>query len=149
MNINGLGVNNIGNSTSSDQKETNNGLGKDAFMKILIAELQNQDPLKPMDDKDFISQMAQFSALEQLQNLSSNFAQLQAMTMVGKKVYAEVDIEGAAEIMPVEGKVYSVTFIDGKIKMKVDDYIVNLEDVISIYDDNQDVASSSNDSVDE
>lgn len=53
--------------------ETNdNGkLGKDAFLKILITQLQNQDPTSPMDDKEFIAQMAQFSSLEQMQNMTT------------------------------------------------------------------------------
>src|SRR5699024_12653765 len=45
-------------------------LGKDEFLKILMTQLQNQDPLDPMDDKDFIAQMATFSSLEQLMNMS-------------------------------------------------------------------------------
>src|SRR5699024_4967533 len=45
-------------------------LGKDEFLKILMTQLQNQDPLDPMDDKDFIAQMAIFSSLEQLMNMS-------------------------------------------------------------------------------
>jgi len=55
------------NSATSKAKNT---LGKDAFMQMLIAQLQNQDPLNPMDGTQFVAQLAQFSSLEQLQNLN-------------------------------------------------------------------------------
>ena len=53
-------------------------LGKDAFLKILITQLQNQDPTSPMDDKEFIAQMAQFSSLEQMQNMTKAMENLLA-----------------------------------------------------------------------
>ena len=55
----------------------NGDLGKDAFIQLLVTQLQNQDPLDPVDDKEFISQMAQFSALEQMQNLNTSFKDMQ------------------------------------------------------------------------
>src|ERR1051326_4721157 len=72
------------------------GLGKDDFLKLLMAQLQNQDPSKPMDDTQMVAQMAQFSALEATQQLSATIQQsnnvqtiFQAGAMIGKYVQAE------------------------------------------------------------
>ena len=61
-------------------------LGKDAFMRILVSQLLNQDPMNPMEDKDFIAQMAQFSMLEQLQTLNAGQSFAQASSLIGKIV---------------------------------------------------------------
>ncbi|MCY7783637.1 MULTISPECIES: flagellar hook assembly protein FlgD [unclassified Bacillus (in: firmicutes)] len=53
----------------------NSSLGKDEFLKILMTQVQNQDPLNPVDDKEFISQMATFSSLEQMMNLNTTMTQ--------------------------------------------------------------------------
>lgn len=54
-------------------RNVSNELGKDEFFKLLITQLRYQNPLEPMDDRDFIAQIAQFSALEQMQNLNHSF----------------------------------------------------------------------------
>ena len=51
----------------------NNEMDKDAFLRLLITQLANQDPMHPMEDKEFIAQMAQFSTLEQINNMSVGF----------------------------------------------------------------------------
>ncbi|MBE0343336.1 flagellar hook capping protein, partial [Paenibacillus sp. 28ISP30-2] len=60
-------VNNVKTASAKDTKT----MGKDQFLKILITQLQNQDPMQPLEDKEFIAQMAQFSSVEQLMNIST------------------------------------------------------------------------------
>jgi flagellar basal-body rod modification protein FlgD len=97
------------NSTSTTTKltrKTSNQLGKDDFLKLLVTQLQYQDPLKPMENTDFIAQTAQFTALEQMQNLAQATQMQQATTMIGKDIKAEVIEEGVAELK--YGRVTSV-----------------------------------------
>ena len=120
-----MAVNNVaGVSTlSSDQlaaasRAVTNELGKDAFLKLLIAELSNQDPLNPMSDREFIAQMAQFSSLEQMTNLNKTLESMakldtySAVNYVGKTVLFEYEDEDGI-FNPVYGTVVAV-FFDNK-----------------------------------
>jgi len=90
------GIDNISNKGTTSTTTTTKTLGKDDFMKLLLAQLKNQDPLKPVDGTDFAAQLAQFSSLEQLSNMNTelknqsvnqmtmNYAQ--SVNMIGKEV---------------------------------------------------------------
>ncbi|WP_054635313.1 flagellar hook assembly protein FlgD [Thalassobacillus sp. C254] len=80
-----------------------NIMGKDDFLRILITQLQNQDPLNPMEDKEFIAQMANFSSLEQMTNMNKTLerfitsqqssALVQNSELIGRKVTWEREVE--------------------------------------------------------
>jgi flagellar basal-body rod modification protein FlgD len=67
------------NAVTNQGKNPQQTLGKDDFLKILITQLSYQDPTAPMEDKEFIAQMAQFSTLDQMTSMASDFARLTNM----------------------------------------------------------------------
>jgi len=85
-------------------------LGKDDFLKILITQLAHQDPTAPMQDKEFIAQMAQFSSLEQMQSMAKDFARLTAMIGSSEASYSlGKNVEIVEGERTVQGAVQAVT----------------------------------------
>ncbi len=129
-------------SNVQQQRKTGNEiLGKDDFLKILMTQLQNQDPMNPMQDKDFIAQMATFSSLEQMTNMSKTMEKfvsahngdllLKYSSMIGKEVewgYKTTDSEGN------ELKKSGIGIIKS-IKQKGTDIELELEDGTKVYTD--------------
>ena len=70
---------NLKNEPNKPMRQANQNLGRDDFLKILITQLSYQDPSAPMQDKEFIAQMAQFSTLEQMTGMAKDFNKLTSM----------------------------------------------------------------------
>lgn len=120
--------------TDTTQRTPGQELGKDEFLQILAMQLSNQDPLEPMSDTDSIAQMAQFSSLEQMQELNSAFASFQAYSLMGKNILATVSDEagGTAQIY---GEVTGIVRENDTDYLQVGEYLVPQSAVSAIYDD--------------
>ena len=120
----------IDRGNNQDNREFDRGdLGQDDFTKILVTQLQHQDPLDPMDDREFITQMTQFSQLEQLNNISSGYEKNAAINLLNQRVV--VDSEGEK----ITGKVSGVVDLHSNPKLNVEGNYVEVNDVIEVLED--------------
>jgi flagellar basal-body rod modification protein FlgD len=109
------------------------------YMKLLVVQLQNQNPLEPLDNNEMASQLAQFSELSQLETMNSSFSKAleaaertYANSLIGKEIsfMAETE-EGTSDI--VSGAVEQVVNdYEGQVVLLSGDYVISLEDVISV-----------------
>lgn len=128
---------------ASKPKETkkNDDLGKEAFLQLLVTQLQHQDPLNPQDNSSYIAELAQFSSLEQMTNVVKSLEDMskivgnidtsvlvgQLSSMIGKEVdwietVNEADEEGNPISHPekMSGTVSGVTIVDGSPSIVVE-----------------------------
>ena len=109
-------------------------LGKEDFLKILLTQLSHQDPTAPMQDKEFIAQMAQFSSLEQMTNMAADFSRMARMlrnTEASGALGKSVEIQNEDEL--VQGIVKAITREDSP-QILVNGKYYNWENVTSIYE---------------
>jgi flagellar basal-body rod modification protein FlgD len=111
------------NPTAATQAKSgaNSAMGKDQFLKLFVAQLQHQDPMNPMQDSDFMGQMASFSTLEQVSNMAGentkiaqSLASSNAVGLIGRTV-TWTDADDAVH----NGVVEKVSTVDGKPSLTV------------------------------
>ena len=110
-------------------------MGKNDFLMLLSAQLRYQDPLNPQNDSDFAAQLAQFSTLEQMQNMNETLgamANYQAYSLVGKYVIASAYIDGVFSDIP--GIVDSVFTRKGITYAQIGDYAVPISSITDVFD---------------
>ena len=108
--------------TSNSSSSSKNELGKDAFLELLVTQMKYQDPLNPNTDTEYIAQLATFSQLEQLQNLSATTNNTQAFSLVGRTVMLKTEtslgntsyITGKVDFVAMSGKKTQLS-VDGKL----------------------------------
>lgn len=109
-------------------------LGKDSFLQLLLTQLRYQDPLKPMEDQDFIAQLAQLNTLEELQSLNRSFGEFmqQQNVMRGAELLGRSVVGATADGTPVSGLVSSVAVRGGQVLLTVGGREVPLSGVTAI-----------------
>lgn len=124
----------------SNGRKVSNILGKEDFLRLLIVQLENQDPTKPLEDKEFISQMAQFSSLEQmtamnktLSSLIDNYKLNLSYSLLGK----QVDVLDSATGEKNSGIVSEINFGSGMFgkavpKISFNGFSYSVDDVIKV-----------------
>ncbi|REK76511.1 flagellar hook capping FlgD N-terminal domain-containing protein [Paenibacillus paeoniae] len=130
------------NVQAASKREPTDKLGKDQFLSILVAQLRNQDPMQPMQDREFIAQMAQFTSVEQLMNMNTELSLMRnsigsASSLIGKWVqWNEYDEAGAVKTL--SGQVDSILSKDGILYSRIGNKEVALDYLLSISENQPD-----------
>ena len=122
-------------SVKKSTKSSNNGMDKEAFLQLLVAQMKYQDPLEPTSNTEYISQYAQFSQVEQMQNMSSSMDLQRASSLVGKEVYIKTTTS-SGDTKLVQGRVDYVSYENNKAYLYINEKKYSIDDLDSIVDAN-------------
>ena len=127
------GVSATSSSSTSESSSSSNSAIEDTFMELLLAELQHQNPMEPMDSSEMVSQMAQMNTVQQLQSMAESMKTLDksnqfltASSLIGKQVaYLNEEVYG-------EGIVSAFSIDNDTVNLLINDQSVSLEDIIGV-----------------
>ncbi len=129
-------VKGVDSSTVTDINSIENkssGLDKDTFLQLLVAQMKYQDPLEPASSTEYISQLAQFTSLEEMENLNQSFDQSDAQSLVGSYVIMKtIGTDGKEDY--ISGLVDYVTMNNGKPYLSINDGFYDYNDLDSVVD---------------
>lgn len=121
-------------SLSSSVNSTGSSMDKDSFLQLLVAQMKYQDPLEPTSNTEYIAQYAQFTQVEEMQNMSSSMELMRASSLVGQEVYMKVTSATTGETSYVQGKVDYVVYENGKAYLSIDESLYSLDDLDTVVD---------------
>ena len=122
----------LANRNGTERRTANDVMGRHDFLMLLSAQLRHQDPLNPQSDSDFAAQLAQFSSLEQMMNMSDSLDSMQAFSLVGQYVISSTMVDG--RLMEIAGVVDSVFTMDGRKFAQIGEHAVPVSDINEIFD---------------
>jgi flagellar basal-body rod modification protein FlgD len=115
------------------------GMDKESFLQLLVAQMKYQDPLEPQSNTEYVSQYAQFSQVEQIQNMASNMSLQRASSLVGQEVYMDTKDANGNSVM-VKGKVDYVVYQGGDAFLSINENLYPLEDLNTVADSEYTIA---------
>lgn len=128
-------VSGVNTTSSSKTKETNNsGMDSDAFLTLLVAEMQNQDPLEPTSNTEWVSQYATFTEVAEIQAIGEKMGTVQAQGLVGKQVIMKVE-NSAGEEEYIQGKVDFIEYQGDKAYLSIGGNKYSVDKLDTIVDD--------------
>ena len=130
-------IQNLGTSTATEAAKKKTGqdsVDKEQFLNLLVTELKYQDPLQPMDNTEYVAQLATFSELEQMLNVAKTTEVSRATSMVGSLVTVESTNETTGNTTEITGKVDYVSVNGNTVKVSVNDQLYDLSAVKQVYD---------------
>lgn len=107
-------------SSAKPKKVGTDSLGKQEFLQLLVAQMQYQDPLEPTSNTEYISQLATFSQVEQLENLNASYSNTQAFSLVGQTVTVSSSNSETGNVTTKEGVVDYVVMEKGKAYLSIE-----------------------------
>lgn len=122
-------------SASSDSlagAKNKSSVDSDTFLTLLVAEMQNQDPLEPTSNTEWVSQYATFTQVEQMTEMGESMDLLRANSMIGKEVVMKVTSESTGETSYKRGTVDYVTVEDGEALLVIDEEKYSISDLDSV-----------------
>ena len=120
-------------SSSGKVKEESSDMDNDAFLQLLVAQMNYQDPLQPTSNTEYISQYAQFSQVEQMQNMAASVELQRASQLVGENVYVKTTTS-SGETKYIQGKVDYVVYENNKAYLAINESLYSLDDLDTVHD---------------
>lgn len=120
-------------SSLSKTNAAGNDMDKDAFLQLLVAQMKYQDPMQPTSNTEYISQYAQFSQVEQIQNMAGSMDLQRASQLVGQEVYIKTT-GSDGETKYVQGKVDYVVYENGKAFLSINESLYSIDDLDTVVD---------------
>ena len=112
---------------------SSNGMDKEAFLQLLVAQMRYQDPLEPTSNTEYISQFAQFSQVEQIQNMAATMELQRASSLVGQEVYIKTTTS-TGDTKYVQGRVDYVVYENGKAYLAIEEQLYSIDDLDTVVD---------------